>query len=149
MAGQIGGVAVSSGSGSRFCYSGKHTIYHEQYFFCYINAKLRNIHRNVATTKDEIMSAEHVLKCYPTYFEAIALRQKNFDVRRDDRGFQKGDIVVFKKFDPVTHVGPQYINDIGGTTGFASNAKSIERRIKYILTGGQFGIEPGYVVLGF
>jgi hypothetical protein len=95
------------------------------------------------------MSVEHVLKCYPTYFEAITLRQKNFDVRRDDRGYQKGDVVVFRKFDPNTKIGPQYINDVGGIASSASNAKTIERRIKYILTGGQFGIEPGYVVLGF
>ena len=32
--------------------------------------------------------------------------------------------------------------------GFTRNCEPIEREITYVLTGGQFGIEPGYVVLG-
>ncbi len=82
------------------------------------------------------MSETHKLKCWSPYFHAIAKRQKNFDVRRDDRGFQKGDTVILREW--VHNVPVPY---------FSGNDE--HRKIKYILTGGQFGIEPGYVILGF
>lgn len=81
------------------------------------------------------MARIHELKCLPPYFHAIRLKEKKFEVRRDDRGFQKGDTLYIREWDPA--MGGRYT----GNDEF--------RRVKYILTGGQFGIEPGYVVLGF
>jgi hypothetical protein len=75
---------------------------------------------------------DHKLKTWPDYFHALE-RGKNFEVRRDDRGFQKGDVLWLREFNPKLRV-------YTGNGHFA--------RITYILTGGQFGIEPGYVVLG-
>lgn len=83
----------------------------------------------------------HTLKCWPNYFDAIDERKKNFDVRRDDRGFQKGDIVKLQKWDPEKQRYERYVTD--------NRIHEVERKIKYVLTGGQFGIEPGFVVLGF
>lgn len=82
------------------------------------------------------MPTTHRLKCGTDYFWAVDRREKPFEVRRDDRGFQKGDKVVL--------VETYRAGDIreGRPTG-----NEIERRITYILTGGQWGIEPGYVVL--
>lgn len=40
---------------------------------------------------------EHVLKTLPDYFDAVARGEKTFEVRRDDRGFQKGDILVLHR----------------------------------------------------
>ena len=80
----------------------------------------------------------HKLKCLTPYYEAIVRGDKKFDIRWDDRGFQKGDIVELLHFD-----GSGYVK---GTSG---HAYSIQKEIKYILTGGRFGIEPGWVVLGF
>lgn len=76
----------------------------------------------------------HEIKCWTPYFGAIQRKEKNFDVRRDDRGYQKGDTVILKEWDTKR----------GVLTG-----NDEHRKIKFILTGGQFGIEPGYVVLGF
>lgn len=85
---------------------------------------------------------EHKLKCWPVYFDAVATGEKNFETRRDDRGFQKGDTIVLQrtradKLSEVEHdflaIGPRH---------------ECRKRITWILTGGQFGIEPGYVVLG-
>ena len=87
------------------------------------------------------MAREHTLKCWSPYWDAISNGEKNFDVRRDDRGFQKGDTVILQKFDPSK---PGYVRTYWDNTPF-----EVRRKIKYILTGGQFGIEPGYVVLGF
>jgi ribosomal protein S17 len=84
----------------------------------------------------------HELKCWPQYFDAIYRNEKNFDVRRDDRGFQKGDMVVLRRTRPDAKHEIDY--DVDGKVKY-----SLIREIRYILTGGQFGIESGYVVLGF
>ena len=80
------------------------------------------------------MAQTHTIKCWSPYFQAIRRKEKNFDVRRDDRGYQKGDTVVLREYDQAT----------SRLTG-----NDEHRKIKFILTGGQFGIEPGFVVLGF
>jgi len=82
----------------------------------------------------------HKVKCWSNYYDAIAAGDKKFDVRRDDRGYQKGDVLLLQKFDG------QKLRYVCSSYG---EPYSIEKKIKYILTGGQFGIEPGYVVLGF
>ncbi len=83
--------------------------------------------------------AVHDLKCWPNYFDAVQSGEKTFQVRRDDRGFQKGDVLQLYKFAP----GNGYVRDpITGKTIF------LLRRVTWILTGGQFGVEPGYVVMG-
>lgn len=86
------------------------------------------------------MTTQHKLKCWTPYYLAIVAGDKKFDVRRDDRGFQKGDFVLLEQFDPKKL---KYVTSSNG------HRYSIEKEIKYILTGGQFGIEPSYVILGF
>jgi len=81
---------------------------------------------------------EHELKTLPNYWDAVARGEKTFEVRRDDRGFQKGDVVTLVKYDP----DKGYCKDKHG------KSMEISRTITYVLTGGQFGIEAGYVVLG-
>ncbi len=49
----------------------------------------------------------HELKIWPQYYCRVADGSKTFEVRKNDRGFQPGDIVTLKEFDPVadTFVG--------------------------------------------
>ena len=87
----------------------------------------------------------HELKTWPVYFDAVERGEKTFEVRRDDRGFQKGDTLRPQRFDPelgfyTSVANPKAPNGRG--------IRQVERRIAWILTGGQHGIEPGYVVLG-
>lgn len=94
------------------------------------------------------MQQVHELKVATEYFNALASGDKNFEVRRDDRGFQKGDTLVLRRY------GREWVNNRitylrDEDTGVSkSEADTIRRTITYVLTGGQFGIEPGYVVLG-
>lgn len=85
---------------------------------------------------------EHELKTWPRYWDAVADGTKQFEVRRNDRAFQTGDILVLKMYDPENHV---YVWD-----GHDSKAKifTIRKRITFILQGGQFGIEPAFCVMG-
>jgi len=81
-------------------------------------------------------TTEHHLKVWPAYWDAVKSGAKSFEVRRDDRGFQRGDVLVLRRWDTEGH---RYMDDYE----FA-----VRRRISYVLTGGQFGIEAGYVVMG-
>lgn len=89
----------------------------------------------------------HKLKTLPHYWDAVARGEKTFEVRRDDRGFQKGDDVALVRSDG-RHVDPPGGWKIGETSRAQEERSTIHRRITYILTGGQFGIEPGFVVMG-
>jgi len=42
----------------------------------------------------------HELKCWPKEFDAVKQGVKDFEIRRDDRGFERGDIVVLHEFRP-------------------------------------------------
>lgn len=97
------------------------------------------------------MARTHTLKVAPAYFEALVRKEKNFEVRRDDRGFQKGDTLRLIAWGAQEGAGsPGYMNSAKKVVSSRPDSPSvyaIERKIKYILTGGQFGIEPGYVVM--
>jgi hypothetical protein len=85
----------------------------------------------------------HWLKTDPVYWDAINCGEKTFEVRRDDRGFQKGDMLKLVRTEP-RHLQTLVPVDIAT----ALDQKVISKRIRYILTGGQFGIGKGYVVMG-
>lgn len=90
--------------------------------------------------------SEHILKCWPQYFDAVKSGGKNFEVRRDDRGFQKGDVLVLQRWGPD---GAGYTWELKPGGQYRETQRvEIRRTITYILTGAQFGIEPGYVVMG-
>lgn len=82
----------------------------------------------------------HDLKCWPNYYEAVERGEKPFEVRRDDRGFQKGDILRLWKYD--------HTRGYHTTKPHGHERAKIDRLVTWVLTGGQFGVEPGYVVMG-
>lgn len=43
---------------------------------------------------------KHELKIWPQYYCRVADGTKTFEVRRNDRGFQPGDTVVLKEWNP-------------------------------------------------
>jgi hypothetical protein len=46
---------------------------------------------------------KHELKIWPQYFHHVATGAKTFEVRKNDRGFQNGDQVVLREWDPTEH----------------------------------------------
>lgn len=86
----------------------------------------------------------HELKTLPVYWDAIARGEKTFEVRRDDRGFQKGDVLKLCRM-AEEPIGPPSRVERDLSNG--SPRYVIKARIAYVLTGGQLGIEPGYVVM--
>lgn len=73
----------------------------------------------------------HCLKTLPLYFERVWSLEKQFEVRKDDRGFQTGDKLILFEWDKEHEY-----------TG-----RKIECTIKYILKGFE-GLTNGYVALG-
>lgn len=83
----------------------------------------------------------HHLKIWTKWFMAVVDGRVAFQIRRDDRGFEVGDLLVLE----------EYRHAVGEYTG-----RKVERRITYIArsnagTAGldveMIGILPGYCVL--
>ncbi len=91
----------------------------------------------------------HSIKTIDAYFQAVKAGLKPFEVRRDDRGYQKGDVLLLRRYGKDSlHGELGYLSGGLGTLCGERDAETIHAEITYVLTGGQYGIEPGYVVLG-
>ena len=78
------------------------------------------------------MPQEHELKCLTEYFLQVCAGRKNFELRKDDRGYRIGDKVVLLEWDPKN-----------GYTG----AKTRELTISYILRDKpEYGLAPGWCI---
>jgi hypothetical protein len=100
--------------------------------------------------REESMSTttikEHELKCWPEFFEPIFVGLKKFDLRKNDRDFKVGDIVLLREF--------KYTGPVGRYTG-----RVLRQRISYMLEGiggsdtgvvaPLRGLERGFVILGY
>lgn len=74
----------------------------------------------------------HKLKILPRFFAAVCDGTKTFEVRKNDRGFQMGDILELQEWLPDS-----------GYTG-----KVVRRKVTYILYGDTFaGLDNSYVVM--
>ena len=76
--------------------------------------------------------ATHRLKAWPASYEPVFQGDKRTEWRRDDRGFEVGDVLVLEEFDPETQT----------LTG-----RKMYREITHILRGPDFGVPEGYVVM--
>lgn len=47
---------------------------------------------------------KHELKIWPQYYERIADGSKTFELRENDRGFQSGDFVRLREWDPTEYL---------------------------------------------
>lgn len=74
----------------------------------------------------------HILKVLPKYFQALVDGTKTFEVRRNDRAYQVGDIL---------HLG-EWAPEEGRFTG-----RSVAVKVTYILDDPQF-VPQVYVILG-
>ena len=75
------------------------------------------------------MSNIHKLKLWPEYFAAVADGRKTFEIRKNDRDYQVGDMLLLQEFAPDE-----------GFTG-----RVLDRKITYIT---DFAQQDGYVVMG-
>lgn len=76
----------------------------------------------------------HTLKCEDGFWNQVRLGFKNFEVRKDDRHYQKGDTLILLPWDAEAGI-------------YNTPGAVIKGTVSFVLRGGQFGIESGYVVL--
>jgi hypothetical protein len=74
----------------------------------------------------------HELKTWTDYFRLVQSGSKTFEVRKNDRGFESGDILHLKEW---RNTSEEYT----GNECFC--------KVGYVLKGGSFGIEDGYCVM--
>ncbi len=79
------------------------------------------------------MKKIHRVKCYDRFFEMTVTGQKEFEVRKNDRGYEVGDLLELNETTEGTYTGRAALFEI-----------------TFILAADSFpeGIKPGYVVLG-
>ena len=75
---------------------------------------------------------KHELKAWPVYFEPIMEGCKCCDLRFDDRGYQVGDVLLLREWDPLAQ---EY-------TG-----RSIIAEVLHVMKDTRFGLKPGWVCL--
>ena len=75
----------------------------------------------------------HQLKTETQYYQAVEKGLKQFELRKNDRNFKVGDILILV----------EVVNE------YATGRKLGLPPIKYILHGGKYGLEEGYCILGW
>lgn len=84
----------------------------------------------------------HRLKTWPEPFRAVLDGRKLFEVRRDDRGFEVGDVLRLLEWDPSAWQENLRL-DHAGYTG-----RELSRMITYKVAGGSWGLPHDLCVLG-
>lgn len=84
--------------------------------------------------------AVHSLKTWPQYFERVQAGEKTFEIRKNDRGFQRGDLLLLQEWNP------EVMKDfrVGGTPN-AYTGRELYMRVTYVTT---FEQKEGFVVMG-
>jgi len=68
---------------------------------------------------------DHELKTWPQYFQAVKEGRKTFEWRKNNRGFQSGDTVNLREYDPKKR---EYAKELGTYSG-----DELQFRIGYVL----------------
>ena len=82
----------------------------------------------------------HRLKTLPSYFAALKIGDKTFEVRRNDRDFAVGDRLVLCEYDPSDNAETFYDGHYSG--------HELTYDVTYVMHGGRFGLDGDYVVMG-
>lgn len=82
----------------------------------------------------------HELKLHTRYFYSVVDMSKPFEVRKNDRDYKKGDELLLKEFVPKGYF-EEWEEE-------AYTGQICHRVITYVLKGGEYGLEKGYVILG-
>lgn len=77
----------------------------------------------------------HYLKTLKKYFMPVMAGKKRFELRKNDRNFQVGDILCLQ----------ECIKDKEGNVRYTGKEGLF--RISYIFRGGKYGLKEGYAIL--
>jgi hypothetical protein len=81
-----------------------------------------------------VIETVHELKTWPEYFQEVENGNKTFELRKNDRDYKVGNILILREWCPKN---AEY------------SGRIIKRGIKYVLKDAEaFGLRDGYVILG-
>ena len=72
----------------------------------------------------------HELKILPEYFDAVRCGDKRFEIRKNDRNFQRGDILRLKELDGKEYTGEE-----------------MDVFVRYVLYDWPDGLKDGYCIM--
>lgn len=75
----------------------------------------------------------HTLKTWPEPFDAISRGLKTYEIRRNDRDFKVGDVLILHEWDPSIK---------------AYSRRLAVRSVTYMTQGGEWGLPDNLCVLG-
>lgn len=79
------------------------------------------------------MERQHRIKVLPEYFEAIVANKKHFELRKNDRDYQVGDLVYLEEY----------------KDGYRTK-RVRKKTIKYVLKDcSKYGLMEGYCIFGW
>ena len=79
------------------------------------------------------MNIKHELKILPQYMEAVITGRKTFELRKNDRDFQVGDVFILREWENGAYTGRHFIQSIS-----------------YVLKDcPEYGLADGYCVFGW
>lgn len=88
----------------------------------------------------------HELKILPEYFEKVLDGSKTFELRKDDRGFNVGDVLILREYIPGYRdwTGPEEVIIEEKYTG-----REVHKKISYIYKGcpNGLGLRTGFSIL--
>jgi hypothetical protein len=76
----------------------------------------------------------HELKTLPSFFECVSNGKKPFEIRKNDRDFTLGDVLLLREIEP---------NHAGQNEPYTGRMKAV--KVTYITNWEQ---KPGFVVMG-
>lgn len=72
----------------------------------------------------------HELKILPEYFEAVVSGNKRFEIRKNDRNYQKGDILRLNEYQDGQYTGDVHVAEITYITDYAQQEDYVVLGIK-------------------
>lgn len=74
----------------------------------------------------------HELKIIPKWFTVVDKGIKNFEIRKNDRDYKIGDVLILKEWERGRYTG-----------------REIKREVEYVFYGdGSYGLSEGFCILG-
>lgn len=89
--------------------------------------------------------AEHTLKVWPEFYDAIESGVKTWEFRRDDRGFRVGDVLVLEWWQPAHD--SLLDKPIGYECVDGPIRKKLRVEVTYILHCGRLGVPEGFCIM--
>jgi hypothetical protein len=92
--------------------------------------------------------AEHDLKVWSGFYDSLLTGEKTFEVRRNDRNFQVGDVLRLREFiaDQLPNVRQVERGEPAGEAG-AYTGRAVRARVTYVLREPILGVAAGWCVL--